>query len=207
MHIYRGRIADIFLDTPECNAHTTAADILWSGTPIITFPKYSFKMCSRVAASLCFATGCWPDRSSPHFNNDKLLAKKCEDKTLLGHSMVVNSYEEYLDRAVELGNSLIWKWVPLSSLTSSIPDSDSPYYPSREAPTYIYAPTGFANELRKQLFLNRESMPLFDTAKWTRDLENGIILALDKWKVDLKRFQEGERGGKRETRCIVVPRT
>ena len=30
LHIHRGRIADVFLDTPECNAHTTAADILWS---------------------------------------------------------------------------------------------------------------------------------------------------------------------------------
>lgn len=57
IHIHRGRVADIFLDTPECNAHTTAADILWSGTPIVTWPKYTHKMCSRVGASIAYATG------------------------------------------------------------------------------------------------------------------------------------------------------
>ncbi|RKO93756.1 glycosyl transferase family 41-domain-containing protein, partial [Blyttiomyces helicus] len=61
LHIHRGRIADVFLDTPECNAHTTAADILWSGSPIITYPKHDFKMCSRVAASIAYATGSWPE--------------------------------------------------------------------------------------------------------------------------------------------------
>ncbi|KAF4997609.1 hypothetical protein FGRMN_3748 [Fusarium graminum] len=29
-HISRARVCDLFLDTPECNAHTTAADVLWS---------------------------------------------------------------------------------------------------------------------------------------------------------------------------------
>lgn len=62
VHIHRGRIVDVFFDTPECNAHTTAADILWSGTPILTYPKYDFKMCSRVAASVAYATGTWGKR-------------------------------------------------------------------------------------------------------------------------------------------------
>jgi predicted O-linked N-acetylglucosamine transferase (SPINDLY family) len=52
MHISRARVCDLFLDTPECNAHTTAADILWSGTPLLTFPRYKYKMCSRMAASI-----------------------------------------------------------------------------------------------------------------------------------------------------------
>jgi predicted O-linked N-acetylglucosamine transferase (SPINDLY family) len=51
-HISRARICDLFLDTPECNAHTTAADILWSGTPLLTLPRYKYKMCSRMAASI-----------------------------------------------------------------------------------------------------------------------------------------------------------
>ena len=38
-HIARARICDLFLDTPECNAHTTAADVLWSGTPLLTLPS------------------------------------------------------------------------------------------------------------------------------------------------------------------------
>jgi predicted O-linked N-acetylglucosamine transferase (SPINDLY family) len=51
-HIARARICDLFLDTPECNAHTTAADVLWSGTPLLTLPRYEYKMCSRMAASI-----------------------------------------------------------------------------------------------------------------------------------------------------------
>lgn len=51
-HISRARVCDIFLDTPECNAHTTAADVLWSSTPLLTLPRYSYKMCSRMAASI-----------------------------------------------------------------------------------------------------------------------------------------------------------
>ena len=51
-HISRARVCDLFLDTPECNAHTTAADILWSSTPLLTLPRYKYKMCSRMAASI-----------------------------------------------------------------------------------------------------------------------------------------------------------
>lgn len=51
-HISRARVCDLFLDTPECNAHTTAADVLWSSTPLLTLPRYNYKMCSRMAASI-----------------------------------------------------------------------------------------------------------------------------------------------------------
>lgn len=51
-HIARARVCDLFLDTPECNAHTTAADVLWSSTPLLTLPRYEYKMCSRMAASI-----------------------------------------------------------------------------------------------------------------------------------------------------------
>jgi len=51
-HISRARVCDLFLDTPECNAHTTAADVLWSATPLLTLPRYKYKMCSRMAASI-----------------------------------------------------------------------------------------------------------------------------------------------------------
>ncbi|KAI6708046.1 hypothetical protein JHW43_009427 [Diplocarpon mali] len=51
-HISRARVCDLFLDTPECNAHTTAADVLWSSTPLLTLPRHKYKMCSRMAASI-----------------------------------------------------------------------------------------------------------------------------------------------------------
>lgn len=51
----RAGVADVFLDTPLCNAHTTGCDVLWGGCPMITLPLQ--RMASRVAASLCAATG------------------------------------------------------------------------------------------------------------------------------------------------------
>ena len=64
-------VADLFLDTPWCNAHTTGCDVLWGGCPMVTLPLERFA--SRVAASLCNATG-------------------------LGAEMVVGSQQEYEDR-------------------------------------------------------------------------------------------------------------
>ena len=55
LHIRRSGIADVFLDTPLCNAHTTGCDVLWAGCPMVTLPLE--RMASRVAASLCHATG------------------------------------------------------------------------------------------------------------------------------------------------------
>lgn len=75
-HIARSALADVFLDTPVCNAHTTGCDVLWSGVPIVTLPLE--RMASRVCASLCTATGYGPD-------------------------MVVHSQDEYEERAVALG--------------------------------------------------------------------------------------------------------
>lgn len=56
MHISRAALADLFLDTPLCNGHTTACDALWSGLPMVTLPLVT--MASRVAASLCRALEC-----------------------------------------------------------------------------------------------------------------------------------------------------
>lgn len=35
-HVRRGQLADLCLDTPLCNGHTTGMDILWTGTPMVT---------------------------------------------------------------------------------------------------------------------------------------------------------------------------
>ena len=56
LHIKRSGLADVFLDTPLCNAHTTGCDVLWSGCPIVTLPLS--RMASRVAASLVCCAGC-----------------------------------------------------------------------------------------------------------------------------------------------------
>ena len=54
-HISRHRLADLFLDTWPCNAHTTASDALWAGLPLITLAGETFA--SRVAASLLDSLG------------------------------------------------------------------------------------------------------------------------------------------------------
>ncbi|XP_035814609.1 probable UDP-N-acetylglucosamine--peptide N-acetylglucosaminyltransferase SEC-like isoform X5 [Zea mays] len=108
-HIRRSALADLFLDTPLCNAHTTGTDILWAGLPMITLPLE--KMATRVAGSLCVATG-------------------------LGEEMIVSSMKKYEDRAVELALNP----VKLQALT---------------------------NKLKEV----RMTCPLFDTARWVRNLE------------------------------------
>jgi protein O-GlcNAc transferase len=54
-HLARHRLADLFLDTLPCNAHTTASDALWAGLPVLTCIGESFA--ARVAASLLNAIG------------------------------------------------------------------------------------------------------------------------------------------------------
>ncbi len=54
-HLARHRLADLFLDTWPCNAHTTASDALWAGLPVLTLAGTSFP--ARVAASLATAVG------------------------------------------------------------------------------------------------------------------------------------------------------
>lgn len=48
-HLNRLRLADLFLDTPNYNAHATAADALWVGVPVLTVLGKTFA--GRVAAS------------------------------------------------------------------------------------------------------------------------------------------------------------
>ena len=54
-HVRRGRVADLCLDTPLCNGHTTGMDVLWAGTPVLTLPLET--LASRVAASQVTALG------------------------------------------------------------------------------------------------------------------------------------------------------
>jgi len=54
-HLGRHALADLFLDTLPYNAHTTAADALGAGLPVLTRPGRAFA--GRVAASLLQAAG------------------------------------------------------------------------------------------------------------------------------------------------------
>ena len=74
LHINRCFIADLALDNPMTNGHTTSTDLLWSGLPMITYPLTN-NMPSRVATSICYALG-------------------------IGEEAVCSSYSEYADRAI-----------------------------------------------------------------------------------------------------------
>jgi protein O-GlcNAc transferase len=54
-HLARYRVADVFLDTHPYNAHSTAADALLAGLPVVTCSGKAFP--SRVAGSLLNAVG------------------------------------------------------------------------------------------------------------------------------------------------------
>lgn len=54
-HLARYRQADLFLDTHPYNAHTTAADALMAGLPVLTYSGQAFP--ARVAGSLLHAAG------------------------------------------------------------------------------------------------------------------------------------------------------
>ncbi|KAJ5542554.1 Tetratricopeptide-like helical [Penicillium sp. DV-2018c] len=76
-HIARAKILDLFLDTPECNAHTTATDVLWSGTPLLSLPRYKYKMCSRMASSIL--SSALPNTEAGQHAREDLIASSDED--------------------------------------------------------------------------------------------------------------------------------
>ena len=110
-HLARHRLADLFLDTLPCNAHTTACDALWAGLPVLTQIGETFA--GRVAASVLTAIGL-PE-------------------------MIVHSEAEYEAVAVDLATN-----------------------PGRLA------------AIRAKLVTNRLTTPLFDTERFTRDLERAF---------------------------------
>jgi protein O-GlcNAc transferase len=70
-HLARYRQADVFLDTHPYNAHTTAADALMAGLPVVTYMGNSFP--SRVAGSLVRAAGL-PDLATDSLAGYEALA-------------------------------------------------------------------------------------------------------------------------------------
>lgn len=244
VHIHRGRIADLFLDTLECGAHTTSADILWSATPVLTWPKHKHKMASRVAASIVAAAG-------------------------QGDRMIVNSEQAYEDRAVHLAQSLSYTYVNENGMSlkaeqpkkgEDVVQADALSFNAKSssaaqhtavnstgqqvqqqiqkaneapAPANVkkaeaeskkeeqkqenldplpprsrielakvgpQAPPatdsrrshGELSDLRKELFLSRDSNKLFDTQRWVRHLERGYEEAWKRWVqgIDMEESQE-----------------
>ena len=79
-HLARYRQADLFLDTHPYNAHTTAADALMAGLPVVTYMGNSFP--SRVAGSLLHAMG-MPELITHSLGEYEALALKLARETSL----------------------------------------------------------------------------------------------------------------------------
>jgi predicted O-linked N-acetylglucosamine transferase (SPINDLY family) len=118
-HIQRLQAADLFLDTPRYNAHTTASDALWAGVPVLTVPGETFA--SRVAASLLHAAGL--------------------------DACILPSWEDYESTAISWATN---------------PD------PLRA--------------LRQQLQEDPRSLPIFDTPRLVRDLEQRYLAIYEHWR-------------------------
>ncbi|KPI43573.1 putative UDP-N-acetylglucosamine--peptide N-acetylglucosaminyltransferase SEC [Cyphellophora attinorum] len=109
MHITRASVVDLFLDTPECNAHTTAADVVWSGTPILTWSRWSHKLCSRMAGSIL--SSALPETEEGKTAQKELtvnvpwkgevIAREV-DRKLSGE----DGEREYIEKAVRLGKGM-----------------------------------------------------------------------------------------------------
>lgn len=110
-HLARHRHADLFLDTFNYNAHTTASDALWAGLPLVT--KRGRQFSARVAASLLCAIGL--------------------------DDLVTETEEAYETLILSLAQD----------------------------PAHL-------KDIKTRLAANRQSHPLFDTKRYTRDFEAGL---------------------------------
>lgn len=133
----------------------------------MTWPRYPHKMASRVGASIACATG-------------------------YGDQMVVDSAEEYEERAVFLATS---DHMSNASEASALGGTET-------------HGAGALLELRRNLFLNRDRMALFDTERWTRNLEKGLWEAWRRW-VEGTEFEgsdewEACEGPEKESGCIWI---
>ena len=111
-HLSRIKCADLFLDTFNYNAHTTASDALWSGVPVLTKQGESFS--ARVCSSLLTA-----------LSLEELIVKDCI---------------EYEEKAIAIASSQL-----------------------------------YLQDLKNRLTKNRTKSTLFDTKKFTENLEKIYI--------------------------------
>jgi predicted O-linked N-acetylglucosamine transferase (SPINDLY family) len=121
-HFTRLALADVFVDTWPYGAHTTAADALWAGVPVVTL--YGNGFASRVAASALNACG-------------------------IGE-LAFATVEDYRCAIVALAQD----------------------------PALL---AGY----REHLSTQRLSLPLFDTPRYTRELEHLFERMLDRWRAGL----------------------
>lgn len=110
--------------------------------------------------------------------------------TTFGDLMIVHSMEEYRERAIDLAQSVRYMAV-----------HDTPG-------EVVYRGQGTLINLRRNIFLNRDNLPLFDTERWTRNLEKGLQEAWRRWvegtQYEMSDEWEACEGPEKESGCIWV---
>ena len=116
-HLGRIKLADLFLDTLDCNAHTTCSDALWMGVSVVTCAGETFA--SRVAGSLLLAA-----------DLPELIATNLADYFRIAYDLVSDKVK--------------------------------------------------GQSVKKRLARNLKSSPLFDSFKYTRNLETCLVEAWER---------------------------
>lgn len=109
----------------------------------------------------------WPKH---RFKMCSRVAASVAHATGFGHEMIVSSLKEYEERAVWFGDNL---------------------HPGQQDERNPLV------SLRKNLFMNRDHMPLFDTRRWTGNLEKGYKEAWERWA-------NGSEGSNRKSGNIFI---
>jgi protein O-GlcNAc transferase len=129
-HLARHCLADLFLDTLPCSAHTTASDALWMGLPVLTCRGTTFA--GRVAASLLAAVDL-EELIAPSLEHYESMALKlAQDRSLL------NSFRERVESNRHSGR--------LFDTTLFTRHIESAYTQMRERSQRGEPPIGFAVE-------------------------------------------------------------
>lgn len=111
----RGQVADVCLDTPLCNGHTTGMDVLWAGTPMVTLPGknsnfFTMLKCEKRNSHILdeiFFTPRVPRVTHVNFSAGETLASRVATSQLctLGcPELAAKTQREYEQIAIRLGN-------------------------------------------------------------------------------------------------------
>ena len=116
------------------------------------------------------------------------VAASMANATGFGDQMVVSDLEDYERRAVSYARSVEYVY----EHDSSIPRG-----------------RGELIKLRRNIFLNRDKAPLFDTMRWTRNVEKGYREAWRRWvegtQYEMSDEWEQCEGAAKESSIIWIP--
>ncbi len=116
-HLARYPLADLFLDTLPCNAHTTASDALWCGVPVLTCLGTTFA--GRAAASVLEAAGL-PELVAGNLEEYEVLALGLAAQR---QACPLSDCERYR-RGLEAAYTLMWQRAEnhLAPIPFAVPD-------------------------------------------------------------------------------------